>query len=206
MSNKLDLIRDFSLLLFVVYSIGFLVWNIYLGQYGFFEYNFLQTRYISAGIIFILPLFLLFYPFSKIIREDGQGRFVFLTCFFVFLFIFAKFIFPRIPQYLGGGKPTFVSLLGDSAEQMPYLQNFDIGLQKNGEKGSVQTEATCLFYQNQEIVLIGVTSWKQENNSLLVSPRRIISLKKDQIRGLQLKGGFEGRVECPVLAFYSLYL
>src|SRR3989344_5529627 len=52
-----------TLLVFIIYSTGFVIWNKYLSVFGFFEYNFIQLRYFSAGFIF----WVVFVIFAEII-------------------------------------------------------------------------------------------------------------------------------------------
>ena len=54
------IIKTLTGIFFIFYVSGFLVWNAYLSQYGFFEYNLLQARYISAGLLFDIIVFFVF--------------------------------------------------------------------------------------------------------------------------------------------------
>ena len=40
----------------LAYAIGFIFWNFYLGEFGFFEYNLIQLRFLSAGALFVVIL------------------------------------------------------------------------------------------------------------------------------------------------------
>ena len=59
MFNKINfekiekVLKTVPLFVFLLYVIGFVAWNSYLLKFGFFEYNLLQTRFISAGLLFV---------------------------------------------------------------------------------------------------------------------------------------------------------
>lgn len=84
--------------LFVLYSIGFLIWHSYLGNYGVFSFEFLQTEYFSATIcylvfvaMFALPPVLLFSRwFGK--RELNGTTDPIYFIFFVWYIISQQFI------------------------------------------------------------------------------------------------------------------
>ncbi len=72
-SGFFDIGRKFSDLLLILisgfYLFGFISWNFYLANFGFFESNLLQTRYISAGILFLVIVWIPLYVFRSIIEK-----------------------------------------------------------------------------------------------------------------------------------------
>ena len=135
------------------YAIGFISWNIFLRQFGYFEYNLLQTRFISAGILFSIYLSFLLHlvdmirkrftkkrkkPFLQWIKEK---KFLVCSIIIVFLFVFSFEVFPITAQYFGGAKPIPASLVAD-IDTLKLLADFGVQLVENGEgKESRQTRA-----------------------------------------------------------------
>ncbi|MDD5031897.1 MAG: hypothetical protein PHR36_02510 [Patescibacteria group bacterium] len=87
-------IKIFSSVIFVSYVVGFICWNIYLGKFGFFEYNLLETRYISAGLLFLfifLLLFIFFYYLIAILSLVIRGMIsLFIYAMIQLLVLFKK--------------------------------------------------------------------------------------------------------------------
>lgn len=95
-----DLATYISIFLLLVYSSGFIAWNYFLSQYGFFEYNLLQTRYISAGILILFfmtlsmaPFILFYYLIKKLIikkiKSENYYNIIMATIFSILIvFIF----------------------------------------------------------------------------------------------------------------------
>ena len=211
--------------IFIVYVLGFLVWNIYLSQFGIFESNFLQTRYLSSGIlglIFISFVVLFFLTIIRLInrikakKSNNQITDIFsikkmimievsVMTFIILFLLFVLFIFPQIPQYFGGAAPVSASLIG-SAEQMHFLENFNVDLVPNAEgKEAVQTYPMCILYQNQDYILIGVRDWK---NTLITNPKftlsRVLYLRISQILGFQFGEPIANKnFECNAADFYN---
>jgi hypothetical protein len=98
--------RHFAWIAFGMYASGFLRWNIYLSHYGFFEYNFTQTRFLSAGLLMWLPVVVVFVAArlvlekvpleNKITRESidyiGGGL------IFIWLGLLFFVLFPALPE------------------------------------------------------------------------------------------------------------
>ncbi len=158
---------------FIIYASGFFVWNIYLSTFGFFEYNLVQIRYLSAGIILWTPVFL-FYFLVK-----NKKVFCILTIISIMAVIC---LFPLIPQYIGGAKPIPTMILG-APDQITFLSNYDVRKTENAGRDSVQTGAVCLIYQNDNYILffnatdIGTTQQ--------IVKIRILSITRDKFSGFQ---------------------
>lgn len=107
---------------------------------------------------------------------------------YLFFIKFTKEIFFKIPSYLGGAKPSAVSIIAND-KQVEYLSNFNIGKADNVEgKPSVETSLVCNIYQNKEIIIIGVVEVEKIDKEIIKStPRRVLILKQDQISGLNPK-------------------
>ena len=194
--------------LFFVYSLGFIILNIYLAIFGIFEFNFLQTRFLSTGLFASLiaaPLFLVVYKvFSTLAKKypSIKGFFSIFMVYFsaLFIVVYSILIFPTIPQFIGGASPVSASIIG-SPDEVNFLKNFDLDLIPNAEGLlPVQTAPACILYQNDGNILLGVEHDIGSNKSI----RRVVYLKKDQYRGLQLRGGATGRKVCRALVFYDL--
>lgn len=178
--NKLmNFIEKSIKFLFIIYFFGFIAWNYFLSRYGIFEYDFLQTRFLSAGLLWLLP-FLVLLIISQIIEINNKWLLIFcLTCVVWFIF-FPKFIFPKFPPYLGGAKPIPVSIIG-SEDQIKHLSNFNMTPLPTGDnKDSVQTMPVCNIYQNKDFIIVGVLEFR-ENKEFV--PMRVLTLKLDQIGG-----------------------
>ncbi len=179
----------------IIYILGFLIWNYYLNSFGFFEYNIVQLRYFSAGLLFVfvcLIPFLVFYIFLvRFIHKTTPLiilRLVLVALFLWWSIYFVNHFFPQIPQYWGGIRPLPVSIIG-SQEQIIFLSNFNILPAENGSSSpSVQTKAVCLVYQNDDYVLIFNASdvkLSTETNMASVENIRAIEIQKNSFIGIQ---------------------
>lgn len=180
--------------LLLSYLVGFIAWNYFLSQYSFFEYNLLQTRYISAGLLFLLPTGLFFLALFvveslvisycklqktklyKVIR-NVVGAIIFILFLIMFLVIFGE-----IPPYLGGAKP-FVTAIMTTPEQIEYLKNFNIKVPKNS---SVETMPLCNIYQNNDYVIVGVVEKTTDHITL-----RVLVIKQALILGFNQRTRYE---------------
>ncbi len=181
----------FSLFLLISYISGFIAWNYYLSRFSFFEYNLLQTRYISAGILFWFLVFIIYIILFLIkksliwctfkIRKDFSffQRISFACVIIIFYFlIFLPYIFQITPSYLGGARPIPITLIANP-EQIKFLSNFNIPIAKNAAgKQSVQTLQLCNIYQNKDYIILGVVDLKD-----IIYVKRVIILRQDQILG-----------------------
>src|ERR1700690_2781378 len=143
--------------IFVIYASGFCVWNLYLSRFGFFEYNLVQIRYLSAGLLLCVPILLaLFtrtYFLNRIVRKwliefVKSSVIALVLVWLLVIFIF----FNQIPQYFGGGAPIPTTIIG-TPDQIAFLSNFGIRSAENGGRASVQTYPVCLVYQNDNYAL-----------------------------------------------------
>lgn len=191
--KKISIISKIILLaLFLLYSFGFLTWNIYLNNFGFYEYNFIETNYISAGFLSCLFLFIIYgvvfhtlQKFFKFSLNSDINVYICIVVFSICIVLFPNYIFSRIPRHWLGGGMQQVSILG-APEQILYLNNFDIDGYDNGDKASVQSKPVCLIYQNDKYSLFGVYN-------TITNKRRVISIENDRFTGLQYKGGDLGK-------------
>ncbi len=184
-------IHMIGFLVFVSYILGFVIWNRFLSPYGFFEYSFLQTRYLSAGMLSlcffvsfslpILPLVWIIFRNSRIILET-----IIITAFIfdlLLIFIIAPYagIFTTLSPAIGGGRPTVISLLG-STKQIEYLGEFGIPTIPNGKnKLPVQTNFLCGLYENNDYFIVGIPGFQNEK----VIAGRVMVIKKDEVIGFQ---------------------
>jgi hypothetical protein len=179
--------RSIGLALFVSYAIGFLTWNFYLAQFGFFEYDFLQTRFLSTGlltVIFVfLPFVILIRPLRKNAPENRSLKMKLAEYFIIFLlanwyFFFVLVLFPNIPQFFGGAYPFVKSIVADPTE-IAFLQDLDIPSSPNAEgKSSIQTNYVCEIYSNREVIILATMG--REGNSM-----RALMLQKTDFKGSQ---------------------
>lgn len=176
--------KNWALLLGAIYIAGFTVWNRFLSNFGFFEYSFLQTKFISAGILAILSFYLI-YSWKLTTRNNITVIITFLIYIFI---IFPSVIFPLIPASFGGGMPIMTSLI-DTPDEILHLENdFNIPKEPNadGAKPSVQTRPLCLFFARENLLIIGPA---------FGGIGRIVILPRD--RGFsQSLVGFWGREAC----------
>ena len=159
------------------YALGFVTWNYFLNSYSFFEYNLLQTRYISAGLLFLF----LFGFFVLVLTGHGKVKRTWPCIITLFVVVYAVFIFgafPRIPSYMGGAKP-FVTAIVATPENLKYLGNLDIKLAYNAGKAEVETMPLCNLYQNSDFIIVGVVDEQSDKAKL-----RVLVIKNSLILGL----------------------
>lgn len=214
-SKKFDWFKVIPIGIALCYVMGFIVWNLYLSLFGYFEYNFLQTRFLSGGaaaimiigtldvLIIGLMYFLFAKPFNFLkskcrlfFKFENQLYLYFISVLVVSSFLFyAAFIFPLLPQYLGGARPVVASLLSDP-EGIEYLNNFNIRSAPNADlKKSVQTLPICILYQSDKYLFLGV-QYTQGGQSVI----RNLLIKTDKIEGLQY--GLLNELRCNPWDFY----
>lgn len=201
-----NLSRFTTLGIFIIYAVGFSLWNSYLSRFGAFEYNLIQLRYLSAGILFCLTsifvagfIYLLYKHFYSKYQHFYSKKYstliiigVCLLCIIGWIVLFTRTIFPRIPQYLGGAKPIRTTIIG-SPEQISYLNNFDIPSADNSNNLSVQTFPVCLIYQNDDYFLFFNASNITESTQSSSTPQQVqlsfnsraILLDRKNFQGLQ---------------------
>ena len=189
----------FAALTFIFYGLGFIIWNQYLIPFGFFEYNLLQVRFLGAGSLFVLVLFIVMVIVDVFIKLFGFkiSGFVFsLILFLLAVFLFYPFqylIFARIPQWLGGARPIPTTILG-SEQQISYLGALGVKVAANAEgKNSIQTGLVCLVYQNDRYIL-----FQTINLSESVKVRNV-PLSRDQFIGFSSVDPKLSAGGCPTL-------
>ena len=187
-----------SIFILICYSYGFVLWNYYLLNYGFFEYNVLQTRFLSAGFTFLISVVILYILFS-LHRLLFSIRELYVFIFFIiltliWLFLFSKLFFDKLPQYVGGSKPFPSTMIG-TVEQISYLSNFGIEGAENADKKSVQTTPICIIYQNNDYILFS-NATKTEG----IVNLRVVVIKRDNITGTQIvSNNPSSKVQCDIL-------
>lgn len=191
---KLHFLALITLFSALAYVAGFFWWNFYLSSYGFFEFNVIQARYLSTGLLFLVPLFICATFFIIILKSKFWNipKFLLLLLFsmlFVYWLFGFKDYFFNLPQYLGGARPIATSIIA-SPDEIVYLANFGISAAENAKgKPPVQTSPICLIYQNDEYALFfnsiyTVTSSSTEpSHKELAFDARVISLRRDQFTG-----------------------
>jgi len=180
--SKLEVVTKFiAIFVGISYALGFIIWNIYLQTLGFYP-DLLQGRFILTGMLFFvlgisIVSALLFFKESlekalpsafsnltivKMNKENFDAwKFSFYTTIFIIsIFLFSFFIFPKIPGYLGGGQPKFISIIGEE-QNIAYLENFGIA-----SASKIQTVLMCSAYEDSDYIVI-------------ILADRILSLKKD---------------------------
>lgn len=182
--------ENLSVLLLASYLFGFILWNIFLGVYGFFEFNLLQTRFVSAGLMFLLISSTLYFVILRKKPEDllnfQKRKLVYFIIYFLF---YAYLIFPTLPQAIGGAAPFGVFLLG-SEDQISYLVKFNIPTTPDSK---VETTPVCEIYSNTEQLVIGASSLNLQQTgygtfSAQITGQRVMILHQNQISGTQPVG------------------
>lgn len=190
--EKLDRIaKQTSVFLFICYIAGFFEWNYYLSRFGFFEFDLLQTRFLSAGLL------TLFLPLLTMVFIKGARLFFeqlnFSTQIFIFLiwlFIFSNF-FPLMPQYIGGAVPSLASIVSNEE----INESFQLmGLLNTEKNKTIQTVEGCKLYENKDQILIGFASSQSAHLSedggtvtaLDSQGVRVLALNKDKIQAINL--------------------
>lgn len=127
--NKISNILQIASLLAIISTFfGFLIFNIYLALYGFWDFNFLKVQYFTAGVLFIFYVsfpvifFYIFFNAREILCKYlfNHGSICKRTLIFIFkivLFIFAfslSFLIFVIPLGLGKviNSLSFIQFLG----------------------------------------------------------------------------------------------
>ena len=161
----------------ITYASGFVVWNIHLSRFGYFEYELLQSRFISTGILFLLlPTIVYLFSFYK--QNFSKKRMAASIAFVVLYFIiFTYILFPSIPQYLGGGKPYLGSIVANAETVKQYQK---MGLLKS-EISDIETTRGCKIYENKNILIFGFIKGAFENNKYSVSADRVLIINRDKI-------------------------
>lgn len=98
--NLLGVAAKFAVFaIFILYSIGFIIWRTYLGSYGISSVTFLQAEYLAAAFCYLfllatfsVPPILLFAALMRTIIKEGarnvakwDSKWVVIACFWVFL-------------------------------------------------------------------------------------------------------------------------
>lgn len=190
--------RHFVWIVFIIYASGFIVWNLYLSHFGYFEYNIVQARFLSAGLALWIPI-VVFSILSIFIESKIPTRYPTLkssvgliagTIMGIWFSSFFLIFFPQLPQSLGGAKPLPISIIG-TPDEISYLSNFAIDSAPNAEgKPSVQTNLLCLIYQNDQYALlmntVQTSTSSDQNGKLHIGlDSRLLSLSREQFLGYQ---------------------
>lgn len=203
MSDRIDKLVSFikasiPLAALISYGFGFVLWNRYLLKFGFFEYNVFQIRYLSAGLLLLLPVFVIgaiAYLWKENLSTFGTVVVAVLSISW-FMYVFGSF--NTIHQYLGGGKPIPVSIIGNP-EQIVFLENFGIqSIETAEERPRVQSNPICLVYQNDDYALIinSTITRNEEVSSPSIVDLRAMSLDRKYFVGLQAVRSIYAEEQC----------
>ena len=178
-----------SISLATSYIVGFIAWNSHLVHYGFFEYNLLQTRFISAGFLILFPLVSPFYIFPKglswVINKNNSTavwRFLFVILAILYLFLSVNYLFPKFSQKIGGAAPFPLSIVADQTT-LKTLEDFGVKPGDNANKTSLQTQSVCAIYSNEDFLIFGIT--KVDDNGVFRIDRFLV-LKKEKVTGFEI--------------------
>jgi hypothetical protein len=189
--------KNYSIILIIpitLYIFGFLIWNTYLYSFGFSETEILKAQFITTGFAFFLFSFLLWLVIrvfiifwlvlKRIIRLflKSIDKFkitlpydikIFLSlCIVLFWMLFyVGYIFPILPQILGGGQPRSVSLISES--KMQVLNSLGIEL---GAGATHQTENLCIIHENERGIYV-------------IREDRILMIERSLFQGFGSLGG-----------------
>lgn len=181
-------------LVLIIYGTGFFLWNSYLLKFGFFEYNLIQLRYFSAGLLFWVPPLSLFLLFRRHLSYPTNVIFIFLIT--LWFFGFQILTFPQTPQNWGGARPFAISLIGEP-DQIGFLVNFGISSAENADKHSVQTDPVCFIYQNDDYALIFKATQRPSLDSTSTPLAvRVLSLPRSAFSGFHSKLDWHSSLEC----------
>lgn len=147
-------------LLLLCYVAGFFAWNSYLAHFAFFEYDILQTRFISAGALILVPLIGVCLIWNKFnlwfFKLNIKNQ---LAFYIVYVIIFTYIVFPFIPGYFGGASPSLVSIVAET-NTLNALKSMSL-LHSDG----VESIRGCKIYENHDLLIIGF----QANNIVYIS-------------------------------------
>ncbi|MFA6502833.1 MAG: hypothetical protein WCT45_01075 [Candidatus Paceibacterota bacterium] len=195
----------------IIYSSGFLMWNYYLSSFSFFEWNLIQSRYISAGLLIWLPISLAagVYVITLSRISDEKVKLTISSIFGVLVgvwFALISIFFQNIPQYYGGAKPIPVSIIG-TQDQIHFFENFNILGAKNGDNDSVQTYPVCLIYQNgQDALFVNASGFNASSTNKNTGTNfnvRALVINHSQFIGFQSVFGDYGDTQCAVAHMLS---
>ncbi len=178
----------------LTYICGFVSWNFYLGHFSFFEFDLLQTRFISAGILILLPVILLasfLSLFTKIKLIEEVPFFMKVILFLVWFSFFNVVLFPFIPQSLGGARPYVVSVVPthDTTADFPTM-GVSLAPVPNGIKG-IQTVNGCKIYENNNLLILGfiyepVVSTTTSGTYVKTQSNRVLTIYKEHIEAMSI--------------------
>jgi hypothetical protein len=198
---------------FITYAIGFLIWNTYLSGFGFFEYNLIQIRFLSAGLFVLLPT-VFFTEFAIFLSGRTRNDITSYALFsFALIWIPLSFlVFPLAPQFLGGAKPIPSTIIG-TTEQIKYLSNFGIWTpQDQSEKSIVQSNPVCLIYQNEKYILFFAAEFYLATTTpsevfpdglRLRLDEKVISLSKENFTGFLSVDEVYKNTVCDLVKYHS---
>lgn len=202
-----DIEKKIGLVILVLYVAGFLTWNAYLSHFGFFEFDLLQTRFISAGFLCLaipgIPLFLFGQLWNKFSKLNIVWQAVSI---FAWAVLFGTFAMSYVPQYLGGSKPFLASVVMEPEMAKAFnLMGYSYPVTDND---SIETIRGCKIYENRDQVLMGfgiVDKEKTSTTTIATSGSRVLYIGKEKIQALsvlpqdqsvELYGMFESTLVC----------
>lgn len=108
----------FSFISLLALVLGFIVVNVYLSSFGFYDFSIFQTRYIVSG--FLPAVCIALFCFGAIgiegdvLKNRGLFSVIFLIgiiCTLTITILYGKLLYPHIPFEFGGGQPVYAGLL-----------------------------------------------------------------------------------------------
>ena len=178
-------IKYLAALVTIFYVCGTIIFNIFLGSLGIFEFDLKQLRFVFIGFLFSISLGIfagIFWAarilWLKIFKKklNKKQRKIFLQKFEIGFFLFSFFwlifyalkIFPQIPSGFGGGKPILARLYGD-AEKIIHINEIIAR-----EVGVAAAELPFEFMNEKSTLAIGANVKILDQNRdrfLLILPR-----------------------------------
>ena len=171
-------------LLFMCYVSGFFAWNSYLGHFAFFEYDLLQTRFISAGALILVPLIVIYLISNKLnnrfFKLDIKNK---IATYIVWVIVFSYIVLPFVPGYLDGASPSLVSIVADT-NTLNTLKSMNL-LHSDG----IESIRGCKIYENSDLLIIGfqpvITLYPSQTkflpDKIETSGGRILHISKERI-------------------------
>ena len=101
--------------IFILYSIGFLIWHSYLAEYGVSSFEFLQAEYFSATICYLIFLTMFALPaallYMVLLEKKKIGNVDASTIVFIWSTISYQFLARFFPNYLFSISSTLMNVI-----------------------------------------------------------------------------------------------
>lgn len=180
--------KKIGIIILILYVAGFVTWNTYLSNFGFFEFDLLQTRFVSAGFLCLVIPVIILVTSSK--SRDKFSRLNIVTqslCFFIWAIFFGTVVFSYVPQYLGGAKPFLASVVMEPDMVRAFkLMGYSYPV---SDTDSIETIRGCKIYENKEQVLMGfgvIDNEKTSTTTIAATNARLLYISKNKIQALSV--------------------